>query len=189
MELIVQILKQLPPFWPRLLVLIVLVLLVALPQTRRLLTRGGAATRRLERAKLLLEVRKLQLEVEELRVRSPEGPVSVLDAPIERLLAVPVEKDEADEASGVPVPWRERLHLAALGAAAFLVLDLVAFGVGGRRAGLDLVGFGLKQLVVLVPCALLASAIPTRNRWGPVFYAFLLPVVVAALVVTARLQS
>ena len=37
MEILIQIFKQIPPFWPRLAVLIVLILLVALPQTRRLL--------------------------------------------------------------------------------------------------------------------------------------------------------
>ena len=39
MEVIIQIIKQLPPIAPRLAVLIVLIVLVALPQTRRVLTR------------------------------------------------------------------------------------------------------------------------------------------------------
>ena len=61
MEVIIQIIKQLPPIWPRLAVLIGLILLVALPQTRRILTRAGPGAKRLERAKELLAVRKLQV--------------------------------------------------------------------------------------------------------------------------------
>lgn len=36
MEIFVQIFKQIPPFWPRLALLIALVMLVALPQSRHL---------------------------------------------------------------------------------------------------------------------------------------------------------
>ena len=51
MEVIIQIIKQIPPIGPRVAVLIALLALVALPQTRRILTRVGPGSKRLERAK------------------------------------------------------------------------------------------------------------------------------------------
>jgi hypothetical protein len=54
------------------------------------------------------------------------------------------------------------------------------------RTGLELGQLALTELLVIVPCALLASGIPVRVRWGPVFYGFLIPVLIAALGDTAR---
>ena len=102
MEVIIQIIKQLPPIWPRLAVLVALIALLALPQTRRILTRRGPGTPRLQRAKHLLAVRKLQVEVAALRAANPEVGDSVLDEQIEGILAAPLEEDEA---AGPPRPW------------------------------------------------------------------------------------
>ncbi|MDH4052413.1 MAG: hypothetical protein OEU93_12635 [Rubrivivax sp.] len=54
---------------------------------------------------------------------------------------------------------------------------------------MDLAGVALKELLIVVPCVLIASALPARNRWGPVFYGFLIPILVGALMVTARMQD
>jgi hypothetical protein len=181
MEMILQIFKQLPPFWPRLAALVVLVLLVALPQTRSLLKRRGA---RLDRAKRLLELRKLEIEVAKLRASVPEAGESVLDAQIQAILGK--ELAEEDEP---PLAWLARLRLSAYGALGFLTFGLLASGLSGRQAGMDLAGGALKELLILVPCVLIASAMPARSRWGPVFYGFLIPILVVALMVTARMQD
>ena len=120
MEVIIHIFQQLPPIGPRLALLVVLIVLVALPQTRRMLSsRAGTGTRRLERAQKLLQVRKLEIEVAKLRDSNPDAKDSILD----------------------------------------------------EQGGL------------------IASAIPARNRWGPVFYGLLIPVLLIALAVTARMRS
>jgi hypothetical protein len=185
-EVIIQIIKQLPPIWPRLALLIGLIVLVALPQTRRILTRRGPGNQRLQRAKDLLAVRKLQIEVEALRAANPEVGDSILDEQIEGILAAPVEEDE--EASPPP-RWAERLKLAGAGGLGFMLFGILAAGLSGRREGIELFTVALKELLVIIPCALIASAIPARNRWGPVFYGFLMPILVAALAVTARMQD
>ncbi len=62
-------------------------------------------------------------------------------------------------------------------------------GVSGRREGVELFTLVLKELLVIVPCALIASAIPAPNRWGPVFYGLLIPILIVAIVVTAGLHE
>ena len=186
MEVIIQIIKQLPPIWPRLAVLVALIALLALPQTRRILTRRGPGTQRLQRAKDLLAVRKLQVEVAALRAAHPEVGDSILDEQIEGILVAPVEEDED---AGPPLTWMERLKLAGAGALGFMLFGVLAAGLSGRREGVELFTVALKELLVIIPCALIASAIPARNRWGPVFYGFLMPILVVALAVTARMQD
>lgn len=186
MEVFVQIIKQLPPFWPRLIVLIALIVLLALPQTRRILTRGGTGSRRLERAKGLLEVRKLQIEVAALRAAHPELGASNLDHQIEGILVAPVEEEDD---VGPPLTWMERLRLASAGALGFMLFGVLAAGISGRREGVELFTVALKELLVIVPCAVVASAIPSRKRWGPVFYGILMPILVVALAVTARVRD
>lgn len=160
MEILIQIFKQIPPFWPRLAVLIVLILLVALPQTRRLL-RGRS--KRLDRAKGLLELRKLELEVAKLRASSPEVGDSWLDEQIHAILREPVEEGEEE----ARLRWADRLKLAASGALGFVVFGVLATGLSGSQTGAALVAATLKQLVVIVPCALIASAIPSGIAGAP----------------------
>jgi hypothetical protein len=182
METMILVLKQLPPIWPRVAVLALLLALVALPQARRLLTRGGTGSRRMERARTLLEVRKLELEVGALRAAHPELGPSRLDAPIEALLA----GDDRAEALEAPLPWTQRMKLAALGTGLFWIAGLLALRVAGERSGLDLLSLALRELTVMVPCALLASALPARVRWGPVLYGILVPLVLVVVALIAR---
>jgi hypothetical protein len=181
-EIVVQILKQLPPFWPRAAMLGVLILLLALPQSRRWMRRGRTGERRLERARSLLELRKLELEVTILRGQANSGP-SQLDDAIEALLA---EKPGPEHPAPAPLPWWARLRLAGLAALALWVVSLLALAATREPSAARLATVALREVVLLVPCALLASAIPTRARWGTVFYAFLIPVLVAALGVASR---
>jgi hypothetical protein len=180
MEIVIQIFKQLPPFWPRLVLLVFLILLVALPQSRRLLRGRGAS---LDRAKRLLEVRKLEIEVAKLRAGNPDTGDSVLDDQIRKILSKEAKEDERGLA------WLERLKLAGYGALSFLILGLLAIGLTGRHAGVELISVAFKELLIIVPCAVIASAIPATNRWGPIFYGFLVPILVVALAVTARMHD
>ena len=164
-------------------VVIVLVLLLLLPETRRLLTRGGTGDRRLDRAKRLLEVRKLQIELDALRAQNPGIGDSILDGPIDAILGQPVDDEEA---AARPLPWLDRAKLASTGSFAVMMIGLMGVWLTGRRTGLELGQLAVKELLVIVPCALLASAIPARVRWGSVFYGIVIPVLIAALSVAAR---
>ena len=148
--------------------------------------RAGPGTKRLERAKELLAVRKLQIEVAALRAEHPEVSDSLLDEQIEGILVAPVEEDED---AGPPPKWMERLKLAGAAGLGFMLFGILAAGLSGRREGVELFTVAVRELLVIIPCALIASAIPARNRWGPVFYGFLMPILVAALAVTARMQD
>ncbi len=110
LEVITHIFKQLPPIWPRVIVLALLVLALALPQTRRVLFRRSMGTRRLERAKKLLELRKLEIEVAALRSQHSDLKDSVLDQRISRIL---VESLSEDEEKAPRLPWIDRLKLAS----------------------------------------------------------------------------
>lgn len=182
METIAQIIKQLPPFAPRLAAVVVLILLMSLPQAKNLFK--GAGTKSLDRAKKLLEVRKLQFDVDKLRAANPELPSSVLDRRIDRILA-----DTADEEEPPPLPWLDRLKLAGLGGIGLAALGVLVAVFGDRWEGVELMTAVLKELLVIAPCALVASAIPARSRWLPVFYGFLLPTLVVAIAVTARMKG
>ena len=182
METIAQMIKQLPPFGPRLAAVIVLILLLLLPQAKSLFKGGG--TKRLDRAKKLLEVRKLQIDVDKLRAANSERPDSVLDRRIDRILV-----ETADEDEEPPLPWSERLKLACAGGLGLALLGVLVALIGDRWQGVALLSALLKELVVIVPCAFVASAIPARSRWLPVFYGFLMPTLVVAVAVTARMKS
>lgn len=69
-----------------------------------------------------------------------------------------------------------------------MLFGVLAAGLSGRREGVELFTVALRELLVIIPCALIASAIPARNRWGPV-YGFLMPILVVVLAVTARMQG
>ena len=183
METIAQIIKQLPPIWPRLAAIGVLVLLLALPQAKKL--RKLAGSKDLDRAKKLLEVRKLQFDVDKLRAANADLPASILDRRIERVLADTAE----DEADAPPLLWPERLRFAGLGGLALALLGLLAAFVSDRWEGRELFTGLLKELLVIIPCAFVASAIPARNRWLAVFYGFLIPILVVAVAVTARIKD
>ena len=66
METIVQIVKQVPPFWPRVLVLVGIGLLFFLPEARTKLAQLGPRAKRNASLKELMELRKLELEIAEL---------------------------------------------------------------------------------------------------------------------------
>jgi hypothetical protein len=183
-ETLIQIIKQVPPVWPRVLLIAALLLLVALPHGTRMFALLGSGPRRLDRAKKLLEVRKLEIEVAALKAKDPHIGTSPLDGQISRILELPPD----DDATESPLPWIERLKLAGIGAAVFTLFGAVAMAYSGRREGIELVTLVFWELVAVVPCALLASAIPAHARWGPVFYGLLVPVLFGAVLVTAGLQ-
>lgn len=183
MEIFIEVFKQLPAGWPRILLVVVLGLLLALPRARRLLLRGGTGSHRLARAKQLLELRKLQIDVAVLRAQHPDLDASVLDPQIGKLLSVP---DDGNEPDLRPLPWRQRIRFAALGAGSFLAIGLLALGVSDRRSGAEIVQLGLRDLALTAVCALVASAIPARARGISVLYGCLVPALVAALAVAAR---
>jgi hypothetical protein len=64
-EIAIQLIKQLPAGWPRILVLLGLGLLFFFPEMRRMLTQGHREKERFGHAKQLLELRKLELTVAE----------------------------------------------------------------------------------------------------------------------------
>jgi len=183
MEIFVQVFKQLPAGWPRLLLVVALALLLAFPRARRLLWRSGTGSHRLARAKQLLELRKLQIDVALLRAQHADLDGSVLDREIQRLLS---QADDAGEHERVPLPWRARIRLAGLGAGSFLAIGLLAISLAERRSGAEIVQLGLRDLALALACALIASTIPASARWTSVLYGCLLPAIVAALAVAAR---
>jgi len=187
MEFFIQIFKQLPPFWPKVMVLLAIAALLLLPGARSLFRQASTGNRRLARAKSLLEVRKLQLDVETLRAKNPDAAPSVLDPPIKKLLAVVVEAEDEEEAR--PLEWKERARFALRGAAVLFVVSLLTLGLTGRRTGVELLQVGFWELVVLLPCGLLAATIPSSSRWSSILYGFLLPAVVASIAVAARLRG
>lgn len=189
MEILLALFKQLPPVLPRVLLLLALGALLLLPRGRALLTRGGK--RRLRRTRDLLEVRKLQIEVEVLRAQHPEVADTPLDARLARLLraeeAGAPEQPEEDE--DPPLPWPARARGAFAGSLAIFLVAVLAALAGGRHEGMGLVHVALRDLLVLVPCGLLASALPSRAAWASALYGAVLPALVAALVIAARLRD
>lgn len=182
MEIVVQIIKQLPPFWPRAAVLLALALLLFLPEMRRVLTRSVPGKRRLDHVKHLLEVRKLELDVAALKAKIPETESSILDAEIEQILSKPVEVDEEED----PLAWSERAKFALTGSFSLMVIGIMALWFMGRFSGSELIRLALLELGVALACGLIASAMPSRSRSRCVFRGFLIPALVAALSVAAR---
>ena len=184
MELLIKIFKQIPPLWPRIALVVVIGLALLFPKGRAVVTRGGRAKRRHERAKRLLELRKLQFDVALLRAKNPEIADSPLDREIGALLAGAVRDEDADEAA--PLPWTIRLALAGAGTLVFLVAGALGLSIAGDQTPAQITRIALRELLVLAPSALIASAIPAGARWMPVFYGVLLPVLLTALAVVAR---
>jgi hypothetical protein len=183
-ELFIRIFKQIPPLWPRLALVAAIALLLLAPRTRTLLMGGGRGKRRLDRAKRLLEVRKLQIDVATLRAKNPDVPESPLDATIERILGHPDVHD--DEEDGPPLTWPARLTWAAAGGLVFLVVGALGLAIAGDRTGGEILRIAARELVLLVPGVLLASALPAQARWNAVLYGALVPLLVTALSVIAR---
>jgi hypothetical protein len=183
-ELFIRIFKQIPPLWPRLAVVAVIALIMLAPKTRALVMRGGRGKARLDRAKRLLEVRKLQIDVATLRAKNPDVAESPLDATIARILGHPDVHD--DEEDGPPLAWPVRLAWAAAGGLAFLAAGALGLLIAGDRAGGETLHVAARELLLLVPGVMLASALPAQARWNAVLYGALVPLLVTALAVMAR---
>ena len=87
MEIVVQILKHLPPGWPRIIVLVGLGMLFFFPELRRALTKRHQDKEQLEQVKQLLELRKLELTVVDLRAKHPEAKNETLTRKSKKYLA------------------------------------------------------------------------------------------------------
>jgi hypothetical protein len=188
MEIAVQIIKHLPPGWPRIIVLIGLALLFFFPEIRRLFTKRRHEKENLERVKELLELRKLELTVVDLKVKHPEAKNENIDSEIEKIFSEPfsVSEPEPDSQKNELLSWTERLKFSLAGSFTLLILGGMALWLGGRFAGSgDTVKVIFVELGLAVLCGLLASAIPCRNRWECVFRGFLIPALLGALTVVA----
>ena len=189
MEIVVQILKHLPPGWPRIVVLIGLGLLFFFPELRRLLTNKHHEKEQLEQVKQLLELRKLELTVVDLKVKHPEAKNVNIDSQIKEIFSEPQPLSEP-----TPVPqktellgWNERLKFSLAGSFALMIIGGIALWLSGRfLVGEDTLKVILVELGLAVICGLLASAIPGRSRWECVFRGFLIPALLGALTVTAK---
>ena len=182
MEIVVQILKHLPPGWPRIVVLLGLALLFFFPEMRRLLTQRLYGKERFAHAKQLLELRKLELTVVDLRVKHPEALNVSLDSQIEELLSEPQPDPQKTEQLG----WNDRLKFSLAGSFALMVMGSIALWHSGRFVDGDTGKFILTELGMTVMCGFLASTIPCRYRWECVFRGFLLPALLGALAVAAK---
>jgi len=188
MEIVVRILKHLPPGWPRIVVLIGLGLLFFFPELRRVLTRRHREKEQLEQAKQLLELRKLELTVADLRAKQPEAKNENLDSQIEEIFnsLQPISDPKPTPKQAEQLPWTERLKFSFAGSFALMMIGGIALWLSGRfDEGDDPVKFILVELGVAVICGLLASAIPSRSRWECVFRGFLIPALLGALTVAA----
>lgn len=181
MEIVVQIVEHIPPFWPRIAALLGLVLLFFLPEARRLLMHKAFGEQRTEQLKNLLQLRKLELEVAALKAANPETVNSTLDAEIERFQKTPVDGQEETN----PLAWKERVGFALAGAFSGMLISCLALWVMGHFKVIEPTNVLLKESVVSLVGGLLASAIPSRVRWFCVFRGMLIPAIVAALSVAA----
>ena len=179
MEVVVQIVKQLPAGWPRVAALAGLVLLLLLPDARRLLTQGELRKKKLEKRKRLLELRKLELEVAGLKDKNADAEDSMLDAQI-AALAIEPEEDRK------PLEWRERAKFALMGSFSWMLVGLLALWFTDLFTGSELIKGALVELLVALVCGLIAAAIPSQSGSASTFRGFLIPAVVAALAVVAR---
>ena len=184
MELFIKIFKQLPPFWPRVAAIVVIGLVLLLPKLRPLISSASRNRRRLDHAKRLLELRKLQVDVAVARASHPEIAESEIDRQIETILDRAIEDGDDDDRP--PLPWRERATLAAMGTLAFIVVGVLGLWVAADRTVGEIAMTALRELPVLVPGALIASAIPSQYRSSTVVAGFVVPVLLTALAVTAR---
>jgi hypothetical protein len=185
MQIFVDLIKQLPPIWPRVAALIGLALLFVLPEARRFLLNIGLGDRRSEQLNKLLQLRKLELEVAALKAANPEAGDSPVDAQIEKTRRLLIdEEDERDYLS-----WSERAQLALAGAFGGMLISSMALWIMGRFSVVEPSHVLLKEFVVALAGGLLASAIPSRTRWYCVFHGILVPALVAALSVAAGGQD
>lgn len=189
MEIAFQVLKHLPPGWPRIAVLIGLGLLFFFPELRRRLTQRQRDKDRLERAKNLLELRKLELTVVELKEKHPNALNETIDSQIAELFSdvqQPVER-LTTTAPLDHLPWVERLKFSLTGSFALMVFGGIALWLSGRfLGGEDAVKVMAIELGLAILCGLLASAIPCRSRWECVFRGFLIPALLGALTVAVK---
>jgi hypothetical protein len=181
MEIVLRIVQQIPPIWPRIAALLGLALLFFLPEARRFLTHKAFGEQRTEQLKNLLQLRKLELEVAALKAANPEADVSAVDAEIEKMQTLPVN----DLEEGESLAWPERARFALAGAFSGMLINSLALWVMSHFDVLEPSQVLLKESVVAVAGGFLASAIPSRARWYCVFRGILIPTIVAALGVTA----
>jgi hypothetical protein len=181
-EIVVQILKHLPPGWPRIAVLIGLALLFFFPEMRRLFTKGLRDKERLGHAKQLLELRSLELTVVDLKVKHPEARNANLDSQIEGLLRESQPEPQEIESFG----WNDRLKFSLAGSFALMVMGSIALWHSGKLIDGDVGTFILTELGLTVICGFLASVIPCHYRWECVFRGFLIPALLGAMAVTVK---
>ena len=181
MEIVVQLVQQIPPVWPRVAALLGLALLFFLPEARRFLMHKAFGEQRTEQLKILLQVRKLELEVAALKAANPEAGISAIDAEIEKIQTHPV----ADLKEGDSLAWPERARFALTGAFSGMLINTLALWVMSHFDIVEPSQVLRKESVVAVAGGLLASAIPSHARWYCVFRGILIPAIVAALGVTA----
>ncbi len=180
MEIVVQIVKQLPPFWPRAMVLIAIAILFFLPEGRNLLFRSGASKRRIDLIEQLMKLRKLELELDDLRSKHPDAPPNVLDRKLEELMKEPKVTEAA------PLPWRERLTFVVSGAVGLVLFGTLALWRMDRFADPELLEIAFADVSLAVACGFLGSALPSNSRWECVFRGIVIPVFLGALIITAR---
>jgi hypothetical protein len=181
-EIVVQIIKQLPTGWPRLLVLLGLDLLFFFPEMRRMLTRGYREKEQFGKAQQLLELRKLELTVVDLKAKHPEALNQYVDLQIEELLS-----ESQTEHQKVPLlGWKVRLLYSLVGSFSLMIIGTIALWHNGRFVDSEAGVVILTELVLTAICSFLVSAIPGRSPWEFVFRGFLIPALIGAVAVVAK---
>lgn len=182
MEIVIQILKHLPPGWPRIVALLGLASLFFFPEMRRLLTQGFHDKERFKHAKQLLELRKLELTVADLKLQHPEAQNASLDSRIDELLSEPQQGPQEIES----IRWIDRLKFSLAGSCALMALGSIALWHSGKLEDVSMGKFMLTELGLTVTCGLLASFIPSHFRWECTFRGILIPALLGAFVVAAK---
>ena len=188
MEIVVQILKNLPAGWPRIIVFVGLGLLFFFPEFRHMLTRRRDEDERLDQLKQLLELRKLELDVAELKANNPQAENPKLDLQIgDEFSKVTLQDEPKPKAESTEMlPWFDRIKFSLAGSSVLMTFGVLALWFGGRFLGGDDV---LKVISIEVGltliCGMLASAIPSRSPWECVFRGILIPALLGAMTVAA----
>lgn len=182
MEIIVQIVKQVPPFWPRVLVLVGIGLLFFLPEARTKLAQLGPRAKRNASLKELMELRKLELEIAELETRHPQAAETEIAKQLDELLH---QRDKTD-AEPKNIAWRPRLSLTLAGALSVVAVGTLVLWRVDRLEDHQLIRLALADAGLAVACSFVMSAFPCHSRWECVFRGFVIPVFVGTLIVTAR---
>jgi len=181
-EIVVQILKHLPPGWPRILVLIGLAFLFFFPEIRLQLSKGFHDKERFGHATQLLELRKLELTVVDLKVKHPEARNANLDSQIEGLLRESQQEPQEIESFG----WNDRLKFSLAGSFALMVMGSIALWHSGMFVDGGMGKAIFTELGLTLVCGFLASLIPCQYRWECVFRGFLIPALLGALAMAAK---